>query len=117
MYKTPTIEDALPIFEPTEAELRRGELGKDRYLSRREYETEPKEFKTEIDIANKLFFSGGNLAQHNRQLKKGVESGKFYGCLKALLSSFAPPHESKMLTAGLFIAAHTESIPSDPNAG
>lgn len=60
-------------------------------------------------IFSKLFFGGGRLSDHGRSLKAGVDSGRFYTALRALMSSFDPPHELKTATCGLLIDTYTEA--------
>jgi len=109
MLREPTLKDAPAIWEPNAVELAGG-LSEDRYLSDREFNCTPDEFEKQIDVAMDLFFKGGRLADFSLKVKEGVDSDNFHKCLSCMLRSWEPSHESKMLTAGLFIAANTEGM-------
>jgi len=61
------------------------------YFNRSDLPEVPHEFER---MARDLFFKGGSIPD----LAEGVDRGKAFAALRAWLSSFAPPHESKMAT-------------------
>lgn len=61
-------------------------------------------------IFSSLFFKGGSLEDHNVRLKDPQTAPAFYVTLRALMGSFAPPHEVKTATCGLLIDTYTETI-------
>lgn len=55
------------------------------------------------DIAAKLFFNGGKLADFGLSPREGVSVGKATRALGAFMGSFEPKHEHKMAAAGYLI--------------
>lgn len=80
-----------PIPEITDLDAAFG-FREDRYFNRRALPKVPEKFE---DAAQKLFFSGGDIPASCN----GVDRAKAIRFMRALLSSFAPPHESKIATA------------------
>jgi hypothetical protein len=61
-------------------------------------------------IASTLFFKGGTLAEHGLQFKPEIDKGKAMRAIRALLCSFAPPHEIKGGTVGYALSQWCEPI-------
>lgn len=64
------------------------------------------------DVANKLFFDGGKLADHGLQFKPEIDQRKAMAALRAWLSSFAPSHEHKVATVAWALSEWTEGTPT-----
>jgi len=54
-------------------------------------------------IASKLFFNGGNLADHGLSPRDGVDLSGAMRALNAFMGSFEPKHEHKIAAAGYLI--------------
>lgn len=61
-------------------------------------------------VFSALFFDGGKLSDHGRELVPGTDKGLFYATLRALMSSWEPPHELKVATCGLLIDTYAPPI-------
>lgn len=76
------------------------------------YDSIPEKFRRGNTPANSvvstLFFKGGSLDQFGLRVKAGVDRSAFYGALKAMLCSFAPPHEHKDAACAWLVAEFTE---------
>lgn len=62
------------------------------------------------DVASKLFFRGGKLADHNLRFKPGINERDAMAALHALFRSFEPKHEQKIGTIGIALANWCEPI-------
>jgi len=92
--KPEAIKDGIqfwPIPKTSAAEAAFG-LDENAYFNRRSLPEVPREY---VNAVSNLFFNGGQLPQ----LAPGVDAREAAHRLRALLSSFAPPHESKEATA------------------
>lgn len=81
-----------PIPEFTDIEVSLG-AKEDAFFPRHDLPDVPRKYE---DMANKLFFSGGQLPNFAPQ----VDRNKAALALRAWLSSFNPAHEAKTATAG-----------------
>ena len=80
----------VPVF--SDPEIAFGASG-DRYFSRRDLPDVPAEF---CRMAMDLFYKGGKLPDFDHRIDRTLASR----AVRAWLSSFAPPHESKESTVG-----------------
>lgn len=64
------------------------------------------------DAVSTLFFRGGRLADVGFALRPDVDAKRFYGCLRAILGSFDPPHEVKEAVAGSLVARYCDPLPT-----
>jgi hypothetical protein len=55
-------------------------------------------FHKEASAARSLFFKGGKLAQYGYRFRAGVDKGKAFRAIQALLCSFEPSQEAKIGT-------------------
>ncbi|MCB1723243.1 MAG: hypothetical protein KDJ39_06065 [Gammaproteobacteria bacterium] len=81
-----------PVPHFTDVEVAFG-ASADRYFDRRNLPDVPRRF---TNIVDDLFFKGGQLPD----LDERIDRDKAYRAVRAWLSSFAPPHESKVATVG-----------------
>jgi hypothetical protein len=81
-----------PMPEFTDAEIAFG-ADVSSYFNRRDLPMVPREFKS---AAMDLFYNGGKLPEFDKR----VDREKAMRAVRALLSSFAPAHESKEATVG-----------------
>lgn len=81
-----------PVPEFSDAEIAFGASDR-RFFNRRDLPHIPAKYE---DMANQLFFKGGDLPQ----LHNSVDRGKAVRALRAWLSSWNPAHEAKVATVG-----------------
>ena len=67
-------------------------------------------------VASALFHKGGKLTDHGLRLKSEINSGKAYGAIQGLLSSFEPQHEIKIGTVGVALANWCVPVASSEKA-
>lgn len=80
------------------------------------YEAIPEEFRRGNNKFNSavsgLFFKGGKLEDFGLRLKPTTNSALFFTAMRALLRSFAPPHELKEATVAWLLSEYAELLPS-----
>lgn len=87
--------DGITLWPIPEFDMAEVAFGADesRYFNRRRLPDVPREY---TEKAQSLFFNGGSLPKFAKQ----VDANKAAMAVRALLTSFAPSHESKMATVG-----------------
>ena len=104
MATAPAADQTIPNFPFFEVDGPTAVFGceRTRYLSRDEGYRVSALLRDEADAFSQLFYRGGRLSDHGFKLKpEYAETGM--ATIRGLMSSFAPPHESKEGTVALAI--------------
>lgn len=62
------------------------------------------------DVASKLFFTGGSLADYGLKVRDGLDRGDVMRALRACLGSWEPKHEHKIAGVGYLLSQWCEKV-------